>query len=501
MRVPSPTSRSQNRVYLSLWDLSWAIGSPLLALYLRDPEIFSHTNLSAIGYYWVLAAVFAIVAFSAFKIQDNMTPYFSVHEAIDIIETVLFVELLTFISLFTINRFDGIPRSIPLTHGVLLAAALFAARIFIRIVRSDDESQPTYQCSGERMILIGANPVAGLFIRMLSAYAPQRQHVVALLDADAAMIGRAIAGVQVVGNPQDLESLVKEYAIHGIAVSRVVIAGEVNLLTPVVLHEVERICERHRINLSFLPRMVGLTDRNPIQVVTPERKSAKPSIALPAYLRLRRPLDIIGSLVLLLLLSPLLAVAAVLVCLDVGLPILFWQERVGWNGRSFLIYKFRTLASPFDADGNPLIAAREPSAIGRLLRVTRIDELPQLLNVLFGDMSLIGPRPLLPEDQPENAAIRLSVRPGISGWAQVNGGKLVSKEEKEKLDEWYVRNASLWLDLRIILMTVKFCLPGRTAHGGEASADAEQVQLKNAPLKRTVGPPRRVIGEARRRAS
>jgi lipopolysaccharide/colanic/teichoic acid biosynthesis glycosyltransferase len=457
--------------------------------------------LSAVGYYWALAASFAVLAFFAFKIHDNMTPYFSVHEAIDIVETVLFVELLTFISLFTVNHFDGIPRSIPLTHGLLLAAALFAARIFIRIARSDVEAQPTFAYSGERVILIGANPVAGLFIRLLGAYAPRRQHVIALLDGDATMIGRAIAGVQVVGNPQDLEAIVKEYAIHGVAVGRVVIAGEVDLLTPIVLHEVERICLRHRINLSFLPRMVGLTDRDRTEVaVAPERKAATPSIALPSYLRFRRPLDIVGSLVMLLLFSPLLVIAAVLVVIDVGSPILFWQERLGWNGRSFLIYKFRTLASPFDSDGNPLVAGREPSAIGRFLRVTRIDELPQLLNVLFGDMSLIGPRPLLPEDQPENAVIRLMVRPGITGWAQINGGKLVSKEDKEKLDEWYVRNASLWLDLCIGIMTVKWCLPGRTSHA-EATADTEQVQLKNAPLQQTHAAPSVTAGETRRRAS
>jgi lipopolysaccharide/colanic/teichoic acid biosynthesis glycosyltransferase len=501
MRVPSPTSRSGKRVYLSLWDLTWAVGSPLLALYLRDPEIFSRTDLSAIGYYWALAAGFAVLAFFAFKIHDNMTPYFSVHEAIDIVETVLFVELLTFVSLFSINHFDGIPRSIPLTHGVLLAAALFAARIFIRIVRGDDEAQPTFAYSGERIILIGANPVAGLFIRLLGACAPQRQHVIALLDADAAMIGRAIAGVQVVGNPQDLEAIVKEYAIHGVTVSRVVIAGEVDLLTPVVLHEVERFCQRQRINVSFLPRILGLTDRTRTDVaVASKPKEATPSIALPSYLRFRRPLDIVGSLVMLLLLSPLLAVAAVLVLIDVGLPVMFWQERVGWNGRSFLIYKFRTLASPFDANGNPLIGGREPSAIGRLLRVTRFDELPQLLNVLFGDMSLIGPRPLLPEDQPANAAIRLLVRPGISGWAQVNGGKLVSKEDKEKLDEWYVRNASLWLDLCIGVMTLKLFLPGQASHE-EASADAHQVQLKNAPLMQTGAMPGVAAGEVHRRAS
>src|SRR5256886_17640295 len=110
-----------------------------------------------------------------------------------------------------------------------------------------------------------------------------------------------------------------------------------------------------------------------------------------------------------------------------------------------------------------VLADRKPSAIGRFLRATRIDELPQFINVLLGDMSLIGPRPLLPEDQPSNTSLRLSVRPGISGWAQVNGAKLVTKKEKEKLDEWYVRNASLWVDLQIIMMTFKVILKGRVS--------------------------------------
>src|SRR6201982_2799027 len=139
----------------------------------------------------------------------------------------------------------------------------------------------------------------------------------------------------------------------------------------------------------------------------------------------------------------------------------FWHERLCRNGRPFLIYKFRTLKAPFDSTGHPRAASRRPSAVGRFLRATRLDELPQLLNVLFGEMSLIGPRPLLPEDQPTNTSIRLSVRPGISGWAQVNGAKLVTKEEKEKLDEWYVNNASLWVDLQIIKMTLKVMLKGR----------------------------------------
>jgi lipopolysaccharide/colanic/teichoic acid biosynthesis glycosyltransferase len=166
----------------------------------------------------------------------------------------------------------------------------------------------------------------------------------------------------------------------------------------------------------------------------------------------------------------------------------FWQERTGWGGRPFLIYKYRTLRAPFDNDGKPAVGDRQPSAIGRFLRATRIDELPQLINVLFGDMSLVGPRPLLPEDQPSNAALRLTVRPGITGWAQVNGGKLVTKEEKEKFDEHYVRNASLWLDVKIGLLTLRIL--GKNYLGSvEASADLQQVEAKRANLTGTGAEP------------
>ena len=502
MHVPSPTSRSRKRVYLSLWDLTWAVASPFLALYLRDPGIFSRVDWNSLGYYWLLSAGFAVIAFYAFKIQDNLTPYFSVHEAIDIVETVLFVELMTFISLFAINRLDGIPRSLPLWHGLVLAAGLFAARILFRIVHGRHDPMPDYRCRTDRIIVIGANPLASCFIRLLNAYAPQHQHVIAVLDVDATMVGRAVSSAQVVGTPQDLEALVKEYAVHGVVTNRVVVAGEVDLLTPVVLREVEQICQRHRIGLSFLPRMIGLTDsRLETAAAVVEKPAPHPATTLPSFVWLKRPIDIVGSLVLLLLLSPILLVVAGLVFLDVGLPVLFWQERLGWQRRSFLLYKFRTLAAPFDPDGNLVLAGRRPSFIGRMLRATRMDELPQLLNVLFGDMSLIGPRPLLPEDQPADPTIRLSVRPGVTGWAQVNGGKLLDKEEKAKFDEWYVRNMSLWLELRIIMMTVQMMLRGRMSHA-ETSADTEQVQLKNAPLVQDVpAPSAAVIGEARLRKS
>src|SRR5216110_1262374 len=259
VRVHSPTSRSGSRIYLSIWDLFWALVSPILALYLRDVDV--NADWSVIASYWVLSAGFAILAFFAFRLQDGMTRYFSVHEALDIAEAVLFAELMTFAVLFTLTRLDGIPRSMPLIHGLLLAVGLLAARVFVRIVASEDNEPPEHQSRRERIILIGANRFASSFIQLLKAYAPQQRRVIAVLDEDAAMIGRALSGVQVLGAPHELEAIVGEFAIHGIGTDRIVIAGEADFLSAPVLHEIERFCKKRQIELTFLPRMIGLSER------------------------------------------------------------------------------------------------------------------------------------------------------------------------------------------------------------------------------------------------
>ena len=486
MHFPSPTSRSGQRVYLSLWDLFWAMASPMVALWLRDSDILFSADWTAVGLYWALASGFALMAFFALRIQDGMNRYFSVHAALDIAEAVLFAELMTTAALFTFTRLDGIPRSMPVIHGLLLAIGVIVVRLLIRVVFSEQNDANNHNRYRERIILIGANPFAAVFIQLLRACAPQREPVIAVLDNDSAMVGRAISGVQVLGAPHELDTIVGEFAIHGVSTNRVVVAGEVDTLSPTVLHEVERVCQRRKIKLCFLPRMIGMTERGPSEEpIASLPGQAIPSFSPSLFYRGKRALDIIGSIVLIVLLSPLMMIAGMLVMLDVGTPVLFWQERLGWKGRSFLIYKFRTLRTPFGPDGNPVLASRRPSAIGHFLRATRIDELPQLLNVLLGDMSLIGPRPLLPEDQPSAASIRLSVRPGISGWAQVNGGKLVSKEDKDKLDEWYIRNASLWVEARIVFRTIKLML-NNFLPSDEGKADTEQVQRKNIDLGRRI---------------
>jgi sugar transferase EpsL len=175
------------------------------------------------------------------------------------------------------------------------------------------------------------------------------------------------------------------------------------------------------------------------------------------YLVVKRCIDVIGSGLGLIVLSPILAVVAVAIWMQIGRPIIFRQMRPGLNGQAFYMYKFRTMTDARDARGNLLPDEQRLTPIGKFLRKTSLDELPELINVLKGDMSLVGPRPLLmrylDRYTPEQAK-RHGVKPGITGWAQVNGRNALSWEEKFTLDVWYVDNCSLWLDLKILALTV-----------------------------------------------
>jgi len=172
---------------------------------------------------------------------------------------------------------------------------------------------------------------------------------------------------------------------------------------------------------------------------------------------IKRIFDFSASLLALVLLSPVLALIALLVRVKLGAPVLFCQQRPGLHGKPFTIYKFRTMTGARDAQGDSLSDAERLTRLGRFLRSTSLDELPELFNVLKGEMSLVGPRPLLMQylDRytPEQMR-RHEVKPGITGWAQVNGRNVLTWEQKFALDVWYVDNLSLRLDLKIIGLTL-----------------------------------------------
>lgn len=184
----------------------------------------------------------------------------------------------------------------------------------------------------------------------------------------------------------------------------------------------------------------------------------------------KRLFDILVSAAVLLLLSPLLVVVALLIRCRLGSPVLFRQVRPGKGGAPFEMVKFRTMLDTLDEEGRPLPDSDRMTPIGTFLRATSLDELPELWNVLKGDMSLVGPRPLLMEYLPlysKEQFRRHEVRPGVTGWAQVNGRNAISWEDKFRLDVWYVDNYSFWLDLKILYLTVKKVLAreGVTAEG------------------------------------
>ena len=174
--------------------------------------------------------------------------------------------------------------------------------------------------------------------------------------------------------------------------------------------------------------------------------------------QLKRLIDVVASAAGLIVLSPLLLVVWLMVRRRMGSPALFRQIRPGLHGRPFKMIKFRTMRDAMGPDGQPLPDAERLTAFGRWMRATSLDELPELWNVLKGDMSLVGPRPLLmeyvPRYTPEQAR-RHDVRPGITGWAQVNGRNAVGWDQKFALDVWYVDRHTLWLDVKIIALTLR----------------------------------------------
>ncbi len=422
----------------------------------------------------------SLIALRVFRVSGVIPRYFSVGDLLNLAKAVVAGELMTTVLLFTLMRLDGIPRSVPAIHALILGAGLFAARGLASVAERN-------RCSADRprstiaanMILIGLNDWSALLIKFLQARSRQHWRVMGLLDEDPKWFGRSVKGVPVFGPPTQLEAAIEEFATHGVRIDRIL--AVVDRLSEQALAEVKGVCARRNLNLVFTPDLFGASFTecagHPAHTDADRPPSSRllPDFLPTPYLRFKRLIDAIAAAILILWFLPLLVVAAIAVFLDVGSPVLFWQQRLGRGGRELQIHKLRTLRLPFDRKGQLVPEEQRISPIGRLLRMIRIDELPQLLNVLVGDMSLIGPRPLLAQDQPPDSAIRLAVRPGITGWAQVNGGAKLSAAEKAALDAWYIRNASPLLDLRIIGMTILSLVRG-DRRSEKALAQAKRLQ-------------------------
>lgn len=196
---------------------------------------------------------------------------------------------------------------------------------------------------------------------------------------------------------------------------------------------------------------------------------------------MKRLFDIFVSALALFLLAPLMLFVGWMIRRKLGSPVLFRQTRPGLHGKPFQMIKFRTMRDAIGPDGQPLPDSERMTPFGSFLRSASLDELPELWNVLKGDMSLVGPRPLLMEYLPlysPEQARRHEVRPGVTGWAQINGRNALSWEEKFRLDVWYVDNRSIWLDLKILAMTVKKVF---VREGISATGEATMTRFTGSP--------------------
>ena len=474
----APTSASRHAVWtFSAYDILCAIVAAPAALVVRDPNFLSANATQDVLTYSTISLVACLLAFHWFRIGAALTRYFSWLDAIDVGRASIFAVALSAMIAFVFFRLDGIPRSVPIIHAMLLAATLVGGRAASRL-RSTHRADAGRAADDatEHVILIGATRVAWLYVRLLEELPGAHRHVAGVIDERERLTGRSIGRHSIVGTPADLDRLLTEYKVHGVEIQRLIYTIDMSEISQPARSLIADIGARRGIAIETVGAQFGTADLDP--EVVRAAALAVPVVDDTTELRLDRPfwafkrcLDFLLAAILFFAFLPIAAIFLGLVIVDIGLPAIFWQQRMGQYGKKIVVQKFRTLRAPFDKYGRPCPESERLTPLGRILRKTRIDEIPQLWSIIIGDMSLVGPRPLLPIDQPEHYGLRLAVRPGLTGWAQVNGGKLVSPAEKAALDEWYVVNATIGLDLQILLRTARMMMLG-DVRGEQAIAAA-----------------------------
>ena len=458
VRWPMPTlSRS---LVIFAHDLAAALASQVLAFLLRDGGQLIWADVRFLVHAVPLFLALAGASFLAFGLHRRIWSHTSISDLGAIVKASTWA-VLPFVAIgLAADRMPEVPPAVWVIQWLILVVLLCGARLAYRLAKAKARRAragalraPT--AHDVPVLLYGCGPMASLFVGAVQSTPGTHLRVVGIIEDSGTPRGRYVHDVPVLGEPQDLDRIVADLAVQGIHPQRLVMTRTAHGLSPEVRTFAEHCSTRHGVELHFLPDILGV----PAVALGSEPASAASSCER-AYFRARRPVEVSLSALALLVLMPLLGLIALVVLADQGRPILFRQLRPGRGMRPFTLYKFRTMRRPCDAQGAPIPDPERISLVGRVLRCSRLDELPQLLNVLRGEMSLIGPRPLLPRDLPDRVTERIAIRPGITGWAQVNGAHRLSVEERTALDSWYVRNAGPLLDLRIVCRTLKMMVFG-----------------------------------------
>jgi lipopolysaccharide/colanic/teichoic acid biosynthesis glycosyltransferase len=415
-------------------DLSAALASLGLAWLLRQNGQAIWADLRLVADDAPLFLALAGASFLAFGLHRRIWSYTSVGELAAIVKASTWAVVLFLAVAWTAGRTTAVPPALWVVQWLILVVLLCGTRLAYRFAKTRVRRARAgaARASTTRdvpVLLYGCGPMAALFVGAVQSAPGSRLRVVGIIEDAGTPRGRYVHNVPVLGEPRDLDRIVADLAVQGIHPQRLVITRPADRLPPELRTFAEHCGARHGMELHVLPEMLGV----PADAAASEaaRGASAPE---RAYLRARRPVELGVSALALLLLMPLMGLIALVVLLDQGRPILLRQVHPGRSMRPFTLYKFRTLRGPCYADGALLQERARTSPVGRVLRRSRLDELPQLVNVLRGEMSFIGPRPLAPRDLSERITERIALPPGITGWAEVNGGDRLSIEERIALE-------------------------------------------------------------------
>jgi lipopolysaccharide/colanic/teichoic acid biosynthesis glycosyltransferase len=392
---------------------------------------------------------------------------------------------------FLLYRLEGVARSLPVLQALVMVFAMVGARVLTREVyvrRRHVELQSIGAeavSARDTVLVVGLNRIAELYLLSVAEFGTDKVIIAGLLGRNERQSGRILQQQKVLGTPEDVAAILRDLQVHGVFVNRILLTVPFKSLSDAARAAMLDVERGSNITIDVLADRVfgqvagpisgpasatgeGAADAGtqPVAAAAGLGGTLKcseadlASLGQNRYMFVKRAIDIAGASVLILLTLPLMLLIALFVAMDFGLPAMFWQQRPGRFGVPFRVYKFRTMGAAHGRDGQRIPDGERSSVIGEFLRRFRLDELPQLWDILRGDMSFVGPRPLLPIDQSSDYSARLLMRPGLTGWAQVKGGRTISAEDKAALDIWYVRNASLKLDLLIVALTVPMVIRG-----------------------------------------
>ena len=460
--MPPATRRLSRRVLIIGHDLVVTTAAFPLAMLLRDNFMLVPHHIEPMINGTVLVFLIAAVVFNWFRLHRVMWSYASLHDLERAARAVTAILALFIPAMFFLDRLEGVPRAVPAIFWCIAMVGLSLSRVLYRSCADHQRTRRRRPSADEQRVLVVGNPKAALVV--IETLASERHagcRIVGIIS-DPIYVGRTLRGIPILGHLEESPRILGSLEIRGLRPDRIIIAEPHANLRDTEFQCLLRLADARQIQIDRSPMLRAFGDDSDEQETRPSLSAE--IVGARGYHRAKRMFDGMVAGLALLLAAPLIGVIAITTLTSVGCPIFFDQMRAGRKMRGFALHKFRTMGDPLGPDGTMRSDEERMTRIGALLRRTRLDELPQLWNVFVGHMSLVGPRPLLPRDLPldDHTALRerYSVRPGLTGWAQVNGGQQLTAAEKMALDLYYIRHASFWFDMKILVLTMRMVVLG-----------------------------------------